>query len=179
MVVVLPSNYDSCCRCMFFCATRAALNAPGKPVRLECMSSSCCNSRYFSCISHFATNTLLTLIYFIVYECSKSFAQLQRGLSETNQFYQVFPTIPFHIGARTLLVAPGLTPRSKKLLGTTGIATRSKDATIIVMFALRLFARFLSLGENKKDYVYSYTHAYIYQSNSVILYTYIYIHIIV
>ena len=32
--------------------------------------------------------------------------------------------------ARTLLVAPGLTTRSKKLLVTKGIATRSKDATL-------------------------------------------------
>ena len=31
--------------------------------------------------------------------------------------------------AKTLLVAPGLTTRDKKLLGTKGIATRSKDAT--------------------------------------------------
>ena len=31
--------------------------------------------------------------------------------------------------ARTLLVAPGLTTRSKKLLVTKGIATSSKDAT--------------------------------------------------
>ena len=31
--------------------------------------------------------------------------------------------------ARTLLGAPGLTTRNEKLLGTKGIATRSKDAT--------------------------------------------------
>ena len=31
-----------------------------------------------------------------------------------------------HLGARTLLGAPGLTTRSKKLLGAKGIATRSK-----------------------------------------------------
>ena len=31
--------------------------------------------------------------------------------------------------ARTLLVAPGLTTSNKKLLGTKGIATSSKDAT--------------------------------------------------
>ena len=33
------------------------------------------------------------------------------------------------LGARTLLRAPGLTTRNKKLLGAKGIATRSKDAT--------------------------------------------------
>ena len=33
------------------------------------------------------------------------------------------------VGARTLLVAPGIPTRSKKLLGDPGIATRSKDAT--------------------------------------------------
>ena len=34
-----------------------------------------------------------------------------------------------YLGARTLLVAPGLTTSNKKLLETKGIATRSKDAT--------------------------------------------------
>ena len=33
------------------------------------------------------------------------------------------------LGARTLLVAPGIATSNKKLLGTKGIATRSKDAT--------------------------------------------------
>ena len=33
------------------------------------------------------------------------------------------------LGARTLLGAPGRTADNKKLLGTKGIATRSKDAT--------------------------------------------------
>ena len=33
------------------------------------------------------------------------------------------------LGARTLLGAPGLTTRNKKLLSTKGIATSSKDAT--------------------------------------------------
>ena len=33
------------------------------------------------------------------------------------------------VGARTLLRAPGLTTRNKKLLGAPGIATRSKKAT--------------------------------------------------
>ena len=33
------------------------------------------------------------------------------------------------LGARTLLGAPGLTTRNKKLLGGPGIATRSRDAT--------------------------------------------------
>ena len=33
------------------------------------------------------------------------------------------------LGTRTLLVAPGITTRSKKLLGAKGIATRNKDAT--------------------------------------------------
>ena len=33
------------------------------------------------------------------------------------------------LGARTLLRAPGLTTRNKKLPGAPGIAIRSKDAT--------------------------------------------------
>ena len=33
------------------------------------------------------------------------------------------------LGARTLLVAPGLTTSGQKLLGAKGIVTRSKDAT--------------------------------------------------
>ena len=44
--------------------------------------------------------------------------------------YASWPSKP---GARTPLGplgAPGLTTRSKKLLGTKGIATRSKDATL-------------------------------------------------
>ena len=32
-----------------------------------------------------------------------------------------------HLGARTLLGAPGIATRNKKLLGAKGIATRSKD----------------------------------------------------
>ena len=41
------------------------------------------------------------------------------------------------VGARTLLGAPGLTTRSKKL-GAPGIATRSKDATRLEAIALPL-----------------------------------------
>ena len=37
------------------------------------------------------------------------------------------------VGARTLLVAPGLTTRNKKLLVSKGIATRSQDATTFII----------------------------------------------
>ena len=40
------------------------------------------------------------------------------------------------LGARMLLVAPGITTGNKKLLGTKGIATRSKDATNGALLAL-------------------------------------------
>ena len=44
-------------------------------------------------------------------------------------FFEVATCWSTYLGARTLLGAPGLTTRSKKLLVTKGIATRSKNAT--------------------------------------------------
>ena len=41
------------------------------------------------------------------------------------------------LGARSLLGARGLTPMSKKLLGTKDIATRSKDAIVVCRVVLR------------------------------------------
>ena len=43
---------------------------------------------------------------------------------------------PSPLGARTLVVAPGLTTRNKKLLGAKGIATRSKDAIRLEAIAM-------------------------------------------
>ena len=49
------------------------------------------------------------------------------GLTTSNK--KLLGTRASLLGARTLLVSPGLTTSNKKLLGAKGIATRSKNAS--------------------------------------------------
>ena len=58
-----------------------------------------------------------------------SFAKLRCIAQERNPAAEEISPGTSLLGARTLLVAPGLTTSNKKLLGTKGIATSNKDAT--------------------------------------------------
>ena len=62
------------------------------------------------------------------------------------------------LGARTLLGAPGHTTSNKKLLGTKGIATRSKDATkhITTSFICRLVLASAAFGDRLKRWYPNY-----------------------
>ena len=56
-------------------------------------------------------------------------AHLSISMMNTVRFDLIESTILKGLGARTLLGAPGIATRNKKLLRAPGLTTRSKDAT--------------------------------------------------
>ena len=68
----------------------------------------------------------------------RSLAEWQRGIQSISTTSKSSILVKSLVAARTLLGAPGLTTRSKKLLVTKGSATRSKDAIRLEAIAIRL-----------------------------------------
>ena len=83
--------------------------------------------------SHFSSSSVSRFVSFKCLSSKEGQTERKNGELETNC-----------IGARTLLGAPGLTTRNKKLLGVKGIATTCRSKQVEESFDLRLWSRRLS-----------------------------------